>query len=219
MLKIGMTEKEPKERVRELYGTGVISPFALVHAEQVSEASAAEAFVHRYFESRRVNPNREFFAVSAEEAIAAMKEAAIRFSPSSTTNPAPTRSDAGNLHTRSREPVEPRESAAIALAEAAISIDAALRTYYKTEEFPSYTNANLSIDERDTEIGRLSPSERRIFSCPKCSTRLRVPDSQSVMRVRCTHCSENMMTYINVVVGKIYIRRFQSAAAAAESRS
>jgi hypothetical protein len=43
VLKIGMTEKEPNARMRELCATGVLHPFALVHVERVSDALAAEA--------------------------------------------------------------------------------------------------------------------------------------------------------------------------------
>jgi hypothetical protein len=213
VLKIGMTEKEPKERVKELYGTGVLSPFALVHAERVSDASAAEAFIHQCFDARRVNPNREFFAVSADEAITTMKEAARRFSPTSATELAQAANDVHGAHAEPRKPVAPRDSAAIALAEAVISIEAAFRTFCEAANFPPEAFVGLSVDEYNTSSSDGAPSEKIIFPCPKCARRMRVPHSQNVIRVKCPQCSENMLVCMKVRIGKIYVRRFFNAGA------
>jgi len=81
ILKIGMTEIEPMERAQAIYETGVVYPFVLVHAERVADARAAERFLHDLFSKQRVNPNREFFRVTPEHAILAMKEAVNRYPP------------------------------------------------------------------------------------------------------------------------------------------
>lgn len=79
LLKIGMTENSPVDRVNNLNGTGVVYPFAIVHMERVSNARAAERFLHDFFNKQRENPKREFFRVTAEHAILAMKEAVKRY--------------------------------------------------------------------------------------------------------------------------------------------
>lgn len=68
IIKIGMTYKPPARRLAELYTTGVPYPFVLEYQCRVPDRHAAERFLHNYFIEKRVTNNREFFAVSANEA-------------------------------------------------------------------------------------------------------------------------------------------------------
>lgn len=74
LLKIGRTDKaEPDTRMSNLYTTGVPYPFECVKAVRVDnadEAKALETALHTTFDQHRVNPKREFFAISEEEATA-----------------------------------------------------------------------------------------------------------------------------------------------------
>ena len=71
LLKIGITEKEPDERAKELATTGVPSSFRVAYSRYVVNIKLVEDLVHKALESRgcRKNNNREFFAVSVAEAI------------------------------------------------------------------------------------------------------------------------------------------------------
>lgn len=69
VVKIGMTHKAPGKRLAELYTTGVPSPFVLEYQCRVPDRRSAERFLHNHFSAARVTKNREFFAVSAIDAI------------------------------------------------------------------------------------------------------------------------------------------------------
>lgn len=68
IIKIGMTYKPPAKRLAELYTTGVPYPFVLEYQCRVPDRHAAERFLHDYFSEIRISNNREFFAVSANDA-------------------------------------------------------------------------------------------------------------------------------------------------------
>lgn len=68
IIKIGMTYKPPAKRLAELYTTGVPYPFELEYQCRVPDRHAAERYLHDFFIEKRVNNNREFFAVSANDA-------------------------------------------------------------------------------------------------------------------------------------------------------
>lgn len=71
LLKIGRTDKaEPSTRMGDLYTTGVPYPFECVKAVRVDNAKALEAALHTAFDQHRVNPKREFFAISENAATA-----------------------------------------------------------------------------------------------------------------------------------------------------
>jgi hypothetical protein len=69
MYKIGMTERSPEDRVRELFTTGVPTPFKIQFAKKVSNPKQKEASLHillaKYGE--RIYPKREFFRIPLEE--------------------------------------------------------------------------------------------------------------------------------------------------------
>ena len=69
ILKIGMTQRTPEERVKELFTTGVALPFNIEFAKKVNNIKDKEISLHKLLEkySIRVNPDREFFRVSLDE--------------------------------------------------------------------------------------------------------------------------------------------------------
>jgi len=70
MVKIGITDRTPPERAKELYTTGVASPFKIEFAKKVSSPSAKEKTLHLLLEqfTTRINCRREFFSVSPQQA-------------------------------------------------------------------------------------------------------------------------------------------------------
>lgn len=77
MVKVGMTTREPEDRVDELSSaTGVPSQFILVYKEYFEDCVLAEKMAHEILEGRgcRVAKNREFFNVPVPEAINVMLE-------------------------------------------------------------------------------------------------------------------------------------------------
>jgi hypothetical protein len=69
LLKVGMTERTPEDRVRELFKTGVPTPFKIEFAKQVSDPKQKEKTLHALLSqyTDRVSSKREFFRVSPEE--------------------------------------------------------------------------------------------------------------------------------------------------------
>lgn len=67
LLKIGMTTRTPEERAKELFTTGVATPFIIEFARKVSNPKNKEKDIHRILENYRV-PSREFFDISINEA-------------------------------------------------------------------------------------------------------------------------------------------------------
>lgn len=70
LLKIGMTSKDPRERVKQLFTTSVPTPFVLQRVYHVNNtnASGMEARIHRHLSRYRVNSRREFFRIEPDEA-------------------------------------------------------------------------------------------------------------------------------------------------------
>lgn len=76
LVKIGMTTRpELDARLKELYTTGVPVPFDVEYACEVKKSNCAklEKALHTAFEPNRINPNREFFSISKEQAIAILE--------------------------------------------------------------------------------------------------------------------------------------------------
>lgn len=74
LVKIGKTTQlEVEVRMRQLYSTGVPLPFECVFACQVKDATEVEKALHIAFKKNRLNPNREFFEIDPEQAIAILK--------------------------------------------------------------------------------------------------------------------------------------------------
>jgi len=80
--KIGMTEKDPQERTKELSSqTSIPSPFEIVAAIKVVKLKMAEKFIHERLVDYRVNGKKEFFKIEIEGLKTAMNETAYNFRP------------------------------------------------------------------------------------------------------------------------------------------
>lgn len=78
LVKIGKTsQKSIKIRLRDLYSTGVPVPFECTYAAKVKDAKEVEKAFHTAFAPNRINPNREFFEIESEQAIALLRLFAI----------------------------------------------------------------------------------------------------------------------------------------------
>ncbi len=74
IVKIGKTtQADVKTRMNQLYTTGVPVPFECVFAIEVTDCSKVESALHIVFGPNRINPNREFFKIDSEQAIAILK--------------------------------------------------------------------------------------------------------------------------------------------------
>ena len=67
-VKIGCTAKHPSARARELFTTGVPSPFYVSHTWEIPEGEMyqIEKDIHKYLRNFRANNSREFFRISAK---------------------------------------------------------------------------------------------------------------------------------------------------------
>lgn len=74
LVKIGKTtQADISTRMGQLYSTGVPVPFECVYAVQVDDCTKVESALHVAFGPNRINPNREFFKINPEQAIAVLK--------------------------------------------------------------------------------------------------------------------------------------------------
>lgn len=73
--KIGVSRRlsGPHERIRELSGSSLPTPFMLDAFCFSDNAFELESNLHKYFDKQRINPNKEFFRITAKEAINAME--------------------------------------------------------------------------------------------------------------------------------------------------
>jgi len=76
LLKIGKSDRHPRERKTELETTGVPHPFTLEYYVQVNDHHSLEMQVHRKLDKYRSSSTREFFLISAPKAIDAIRELA-----------------------------------------------------------------------------------------------------------------------------------------------
>ncbi len=78
LVKIGKTDREDlNKRLRELFGTGLPFAFDCHYACKVEDVAQVEKALHLAFHNSRVNPQREFFEIEPEQAIAVLKLLAI----------------------------------------------------------------------------------------------------------------------------------------------
>lgn len=78
--KIGMTQKDPQERAKELSSqTSIPSPFEIVAAIKVTNPKDAENFIHERLDEFRVNGKKEFFKVELGRLKIAMRETVYNF--------------------------------------------------------------------------------------------------------------------------------------------
>lgn len=70
LVKIGMTDRNPEERAKELSSsTGVSMPYIVAYKVETPHPERVEKEVHSRLSQKRVNPDREFFRVETNEAI------------------------------------------------------------------------------------------------------------------------------------------------------
>lgn len=73
-VKVGRTSTSLEQRIRELNSsTSVPLPFTAFYACAVKDASFVEHQLHDAFDDNRVNPRREFFHITPERVVAALK--------------------------------------------------------------------------------------------------------------------------------------------------
>lgn len=77
IVKVGHTSLLPEDRAADLYTTGVPQPFEVAYRSATSRPEAVERTVHKYLHAHRINRGREFFRVPVQEAIEAVRLAAI----------------------------------------------------------------------------------------------------------------------------------------------
>lgn len=74
LVKIGKTNRaDIKQRMFELYSTGVPVPFECAYAAKVNDPDKVETALHTAFSPNRINARREFFSIEPLQAIAILK--------------------------------------------------------------------------------------------------------------------------------------------------
>ena len=76
-VKIGLTSGSLEERMRSLDTTSVPLPFECFYAARVKNCREVEKLLHDAFLDHRVRSNREFFEVSPERVVSAIKLAEV----------------------------------------------------------------------------------------------------------------------------------------------
>ena len=77
-VKIGKTSTNLEQRIKELSGsTSVPLPFTCFYACTVKDMAFVEHQLHDAFDNNRINPKREFFQISPERVVSALKLAEI----------------------------------------------------------------------------------------------------------------------------------------------
>jgi len=77
-VKIGKTSTSLEQRIRELSAsTSIPLPFTCFYACTVKDAVFVEHQLHDAFDNNRINPRREFFQISPERVVSALKLAEI----------------------------------------------------------------------------------------------------------------------------------------------
>lgn len=79
LVKIGLTERTPKERAKDLRGTGVPDDFMVIYDELVTDCKFVEKRLHARFDDYRYQPNREFFQIPIQKAVRGLMEESIGF--------------------------------------------------------------------------------------------------------------------------------------------
>lgn len=77
LVKVGTTQVCPRERAKQLRGTGVATPFKIIYVQKCGYAARVESQAHRILHPFRVDSNREFFKCAPKIAIKAVKLAQL----------------------------------------------------------------------------------------------------------------------------------------------
>ena len=73
IIKIGWTDKNVEERMKELDKTSTPVPFTCYFAKRVEDPTFVESKLHEAFDEFRIRYNREFFRMSPDQAKAALE--------------------------------------------------------------------------------------------------------------------------------------------------
>ena len=73
IIKIGWTDKNVEERMKELDKTSTPVPFTCYFAKRVEDPTFVESKMHEAFDEFRIRDNREFFRMSPDQAKAALE--------------------------------------------------------------------------------------------------------------------------------------------------
>jgi hypothetical protein len=73
LIKIGITSGDIEARIRSLDNTSVPVSFVCFYAAEVTDPNRVEKAVHEAFGDHRVRPNREFFRLSPDKAVAIIR--------------------------------------------------------------------------------------------------------------------------------------------------
>lgn len=80
LVKIGMTERTPQERLKEINrATGVLFPFYIVKAYPCKSPRAVEQLTHLELDKYRVNTQKEGFSVFPEQAMEVIERVIDRY--------------------------------------------------------------------------------------------------------------------------------------------
>jgi hypothetical protein len=77
VVKIGKSTRGGKHRAREIYQTGVPTPFSLEFEMMFDDSDSGEVRVHDALSNERVSSTREFFKVEVRDAVVAVVSAHI----------------------------------------------------------------------------------------------------------------------------------------------
>lgn len=107
--KIGKTTRDVRDRIDDLYTTGVPFPFQIIKVYEVDEMTKTEELLHEIFKTDRINQKREFFKLDPIRVIKALELAhANDITDTISSQPNDTASseeiEAGEQFVRSRRP-------------------------------------------------------------------------------------------------------------------
>ncbi|CAM0044505.1 hypothetical protein VPHD148_0293 [Vibrio phage D148] len=74
IFKIGLTTQLPEKRMKQLFSTGVPTPFQVCMLIKTDDCKALEKEIHNRFAIHRISPNREFFRLGLQEINVLRKE-------------------------------------------------------------------------------------------------------------------------------------------------
>lgn len=78
LVKIGHTNKDIEQRIKELDNTSTPLPFQCFYAAEVTDARIVETKLHRIFSDKRIRTNREFFRIDPNQVKEAIQLAEIK---------------------------------------------------------------------------------------------------------------------------------------------
>lgn len=167
LVKIGQSAMDPHMRAAELQTTGVPSPFIIEYKALYDDFALLERLVHKELVGMRPSPSREFFRLSAPDAVEVIRRVAGVPPKYEAVLPETARTQPGDANGRN--------SAGI--------MD------------PSTGFVWLTANEAESEVRRgLSRDLRQGYSipptCPSCRKVNNNPTASGLFKFSCKNCSE-----------------------------